>query len=416
MEYFSLINIEEYNKILEKIGKDINLKNELVSINNSYGRYCAREIVAGENLPGFRRSQVDGYAVISQDTFSASSAPVYLKCLGTISVDENASSKSIKSGECYRISTGSMVPKNADSILMIEHANIINNDTIEVIKPVSPMENIIKEDEDIKAGEDILSVGDRISTYHIGILASLGITEVKVYKKIDISIISTGDEIVDITQPITPGKIRDVNSYTLSSLCKKYGTNPKNHNIVKDNDIEIYKKLKLALDESDIVLISGGSSVGTRDLTLNVIHRFKNSNILFHGIAIKPGKPTIMAKIDNKFIFGLPGQVSSSIVSFFLTVLPLIKKFYNNNCSLPYIEATVGTNIKSTLGREEWIKCKTKFNNHEESPAYTVYPVYSKSGVLGSFIKSDGFLVIPSNREGIKAGEKGKFLPYELIL
>jgi len=416
MEYFNLISTEEYSKILEKIKNDISLHSEIIPLDNSYYRYCSGDIFSNTCLPGFRRSQVDGYATISKDTYSASSAPVYLKCLGNLAVNEDVSSKSINPGECYRISTGGMVPNGADSIVMIEHTNLVDENTVEVLKPVSPMENIIKEDEDVKTGEKILSVGDIITTYHIGLLASLGISEIEVFKKIDVSIISTGDEIVNITEKISPGKIRDVNSHTLLSLCKRYGTNPKILGIVEDNAKKIYEKLKLALDKSNLVLISGGSSVGTRDLTLEVIDRFANSKILFHGIAIKPGKPTIMAKIENKFIFGLPGQVSSSIVSFFLTVLPLIKQLYKNNNSLPFINAIAGINIKSTLGREEWVKSKIKYKNEKNDSTFTVYPVYSKSGVLGSFTKSDGFTIIPANREGIKAGENCRFLPYNLIL
>jgi len=414
VEYVNLITKDQYNKILQEIASSFEPPKETLPIDKSFERYSAGNITSSESLPGYRRSQVDGYAVISSDTFSASSAPVYLECLGTLPVDEDASLKSITYGKCYRISTGGMLPANADSVVMIEHTNPVSENTIEIVKPVSPMENVIREDEDIKIGELILSKGDRITSYHIGVLSSLGITEVELFKKLDVSIISTGDEIADIKDAVGPGKVRDVNSHTLLSLCKKYGTNPTALGIVKDNAEKIYEKLRMALEKSDLVLISGGSSVGTRDLTLNIIARFKNSNILFHGIAIKPGKPTIMAKINEKFIFGLPGQVTSSIVSFFLTVLPLIKKLYKNNSSLPFINATAGANIKSTLGREEWVKCRKEFD--KDKMESIVYPVYSKSGVLGSFLKSDGFLIIPSNREGIKKGESGNFLPYDLIL
>ena len=409
MDYFNLITYEEYLKILNSIEVP-KLKKINLPLDESYNRFCYSDIESPSDLPGFSRSQVDGYAVKAEDTFSAASSPVYLNVKGTLRVDENASEYRISNGECFRISTGGMIPEGADSVVMIEHTNPLGNGIVEIVKPVSPLENVIRYDEDVKRGELVVKRGQMLKTPQIGLLASLGVENVDVFEKISIGIISTGDELVDSRSPLLPGKIRDVNSHTLAALCIRYGAAPKLYGIAKDNENEIKAMLEKSLSSNQITLISGGSSVGTRDLTLKVIGDFSDSKIIFHGIGIKPGKPTILSTVRDRFIFGLPGQVMSSIVSFLATVQPLIGQFYGNGESLKYFKVIAGTNIKSTLGRKEWINCKIVSSNESSNSQYQAMPVYSKSGVIGPLLKGDGFIIVDENREGVKKGELVDFI------
>ncbi len=421
MDYFNLISYDRFLNIISNINIT-KLNSVNINLDSAYNRYCYEDIYASENLPGFRRSQVDGFAVKSEDTFSASSSPVYLKIKGKLAVDEDASIHTVKNGECFKISTGGMVPEGADAVVMLEYTSELTEDTVEILRPVAPGENVIKEDEDIKKGDLIIKSGTLLKAHHLGILASLGIKNIRVFEELRIGIISTGNELVDFTKKSRPGKIREVNSHTLMALCKKEQAIPRYYGISKDDEKEIKNLLEKSLEQNHITIISGGSSVGTRDLTLKVIDNIPGSKILFHGIAIKPGKPTIMAAIGDRFIFGLPGQVMSSIVSFLLVIKPLIVKIYQHkiNADLKYLfeysfrysMVTSGSNIKSTLGRLEWVNCRVEKKGNQT----LAYPVYSKSGVLGSMLKSDGFAIIDENREGVKKGETIRFLYFDSIL
>jgi len=282
------------------------LSSEIVPIEEAYSRVTAEDIISPEDLPGFNRSTVDGFAVKASDTFGAKeSSPAYLKIKADIPMGA-IPDFSLSNGEAASIATGGMLPEGADAVVMVEHVNTVSDDLIEVLKAVSPGENVIFLDEDAKKGETIIKAGHRLKPQDIGALAGLGIKDVKVIRKPVISIILTGDEIMPHTEKVTPGKVRDVNSFTLAGLCYENGAIPLKMGIIKDDYNEIKKAVTKAYELSDIVLITGGTSAGTKDLTAKIINEIGLPGVLFHGASIKPGKPIIGGVCNGKPVFGFP--------------------------------------------------------------------------------------------------------------
>lgn len=411
MDFFTLLDPAKVEEVIRDNFPQSS-RHEPCSLVEGRNRYVARDYHAPENLPGFRRSQVDGYAVRASDTFGASgSLPAYLTLKGNLEVDENAKTLRISPGTCYRIATGGMLPEGADAAVMVEYTREAAEESVEIFKPVSPSENIVHEDEDLSRGEVIIRRGERIQPFHIGLLAGSGIQEVEVFSPLKIGIVATGDELIEVSEKAAPGKIRDVNSLTLTSLLVPLGTEIERYGIVKDRFESLHETVSAALSSSDMLLISGGSSVGVRDLTVRVLQSFEKTQILFHGLALKPGKPTIVAKVEEKPVVGLPGHVSSTIVSCLRVVIPLIRHFFHNHEDLQGIWLPAGESFFKTVGREEWIKAHIQ---HEKDQTM-VYPVYSKSGVLGSFLYSDGFVVIPQHLEGVQKGQMCRFIPFHSL-
>ena len=287
-----------------------------ISIENAFGRVLSKDIISPENLPGFNRSTMDGYAVNSADTFGASDTmPVYLQVKGQVLMGHKPEIK-LQRGEACQIPTGGMLPDGADAVVMFEHTSLIDNKMVEIMKTVSPGENVIMFDEDVRKGEVILSSGHRLRPQDIGALAGLGILELKVYKRPVVAIISTGDEVVPPDKPLSGGEVRDINSYNLSGMISACHAIPLKKGIVKDNLDKLRETVKQTLDESDMLLITGGSSVGVADYTAKVINELGFPGVLFHGVAMKPGKPVIGGIVDGSPVFGLPGHPAAITVSF----------------------------------------------------------------------------------------------------
>ncbi|MBF0233673.1 MAG: molybdopterin molybdotransferase MoeA, partial [Desulfamplus sp.] len=271
---------------------------EKVHLSKALSRVLATDIYADQDIPGFRRSTMDGYAVHSASTFGASeSNPAWITVAGAIAMGD-VPEFSIESGQSAKISTGGMLPDGADSVVMVEHTESVDDSTVEIYKSVAPLQNVIDYNEDFKKGEKILEAGTLIRPQEAGLAAALGICELPVYRFPKVGIISTGDEIVPVDETPQPGKIRDINSHTLASLVIQAGAQPVQYGIIKDSQKQLSEVCARALDETDMVLISGGSSVGTRDFTIDVLSSLKDTKILVHGISISPGKPTILAKSD----------------------------------------------------------------------------------------------------------------------
>lgn len=399
------IQVNEARSLLEKHITPVN-KSEEVSIEDAYGRVLAEDILSPENLPGFDRSTVDGFAVISSDTFGATeSMPVYLEVKGEIMMGEEPSIK-LKKGKTVRIATGGMLPDGADSVVMFEHVQFIDERLIEVFKPVAPGENVISSDEDIRKGELVLEKGHRLRPQDVAALAAIGITRVKVYKKPIVSIISTGDEIIPPDSPIRPGKVRDVNSFNLAGLIAISGGVAVKKGIFRDVYEEIFRVLKESLSESDMVIITGGSSVGVRDLTETVINSLGSPGVLFHGINLKPGKPTIGAVIGGIPVMGLPGHPAAVTVCFELFVEPLIRllsgerrREFSEKAS---ITAKLAKNISSTQGREEHVRVRLE----ERDGELWAIPILGKSGLIRTLVLADGKIIIPSHLRGIESGQE----------
>lgn len=373
-----------------------------VYLEKAYDLVISEDIVSPEDLPAFNKSTVDGYAVNATDTFGATeSMPSYLNVVAEILMGEKPGFI-LKRGEVAKIPTGGMLPSGADSVVMFEHTQYIDDKTLEILKPVSPGENVIQAGEDAKKGEVIFKAGYRLSPQAIGALAGLGVEEVKVYEKPVVSIISTGDEIVPVGTPLRLGQVRDINTYTLACLIEKSGGIPLKKGIFKDDYESIYKAVQESLTESSLILISGGSSVGTKDMTEKVINDIGKPGVLFHGVSLKPGKPTIGGVIENVPIIGLPGHPGAVIICFDVFVKPLLSELSGSVKEKPFkrdtiIKAKISRNVSSSPGREEHVAVKLE----EKDGTLHAIPLLAKSGIITTLTQADGVIIIPISKNGI---------------
>ncbi len=382
------------------------LQVEKVDLFNALGRCLAEDIYSDEPIPGFTRSTMDGFAVNSSDTFGASpSQPSYLRVIGDIKMGE-ISDGHLNSEEAFKIATGGALPFGSDAVVMIEETEWLDDITIGVHKPVAPGENVIFKGEDVKAGEKICCKGSIIRPQDLGILAGIGVTEVPVLKRIRVGILSTGNEIVEPqVKKLLPGKIRDINSYTIYGLVQEMNAEASFYGIIPD-EFEILKQMvEKALTENDIVVLSGGSSVGTKDLTARILEELEGFKQLFHGISIKPGKPTLAATKEDKLIVGLPGHPVSAMVVFDVIVGPLIA----DKSKGPKCIAVMGSNVASSPGRQDYVRVKLI----NEDGHIKAVPILGKSGLISTMVESEGFVVIPLDKEGIAVGEKVEVNLYE---
>ncbi|MCR5522362.1 MAG: molybdopterin molybdotransferase MoeA [Clostridia bacterium] len=377
--------------IREKTGA-MRPETEYVNLNSARGRVLSGDILSNEDVPSFSRTVVDGFAVIAKDTFGASdSIPAQLETVGEVLMGEDTDLV-IERGRCAKISTGGMLPKGADAAVMVEHTESENGLCL-VYKAVSPNENITKKGDDIKEGEIALKSGRRIDTAETAVLASLGVYEVPVYKKPVIAVISTGDELEN--DDVTAGKIRDVNSFMLSCAAMQYGCEVITYGAVKDDRKLIKSAVSQCLEKADCVIISGGSSAGTRDMTVSILE--ETGEVYFHGLAMKPGKPTIFGMAGGKPVFGLPGHPLAAYFVFRLVVTEFIKSLTGTEDREIVTVARLSENVPSNNGREEYLCVKINENNE-------AVPLHTKSGIISVLSKADGFIKIERNTEGLFKG------------
>ncbi len=380
------------------------LPKEKVPLQEAYYRITYEDVLAPEDLPGFNRSTVDGFAVKAMDTFGAKeSSPAYLTIKGEIPMG-GVPHFSIFNGQCASIATGGMLPEGADAVVMIEHVNIVSEDLIEVLRAVSPWENVIFKDEDVKKGEVVIRAGKRLKPQDIGALAGLGITEVIVSKKPIVSIILTGDEIVPHTEKVSPGQVRDINSFTLAGLAQKTGAIPIKFGIVKDNYSEIKATVQEGYSRGDIIIITGGTSAGIKDMTARVIDELGLPGVLFHGVSIKPGKPIIGGVCNGKPVFGLPGHPVAVYLCFELFIRPLIEHMMGleEKSFKKIVKAKMARSIHSQAGREDFIRVSLEERNGQ----LWAVPLLSKSGLIMSLVKADGIVHINSQLLGVEEGQE----------
>lgn len=397
---FSSFTIEEAKEIISR-KQSYNLDIETINIEKCLGRITAKDIISECNVPGFRRSIMDGYAVRFEDLKKASpSKPRTLKLVGEVEMGKSPTFK-IEAGECGYIPTGGMLPLGADSIIIIE--NTKRNDDKTILAQVATVkgEYIVAEDEDVKKGAIVIKSGKKIRPYEIGVLCSIGCNKVEVFKQPKIGIISTGDEIVAVNEIPKLGQVRDINTYLLLSLIQDSYAEPVIYDVTRDEFTEIFNVASKAIKECDIVLIVGGSSVGIKDETLRVLKSMERSEILIHGLALKPGKPTIVASCDNKIVFGMPGHplscavVYKTLVSFYLSCITKhIQEEYPTTCKFV-------TDYEKTKGREEYIPV----NIEEREGKLFANPIRSKSGIITTFSKAWGYVKTDKELEKIYDGE-----------
>ncbi|MCF6249498.1 MAG: molybdopterin molybdotransferase MoeA [Desulfobacula sp.] len=390
----SLEEVMDLAKIFSQVGS------ENIDVVDAYSRILARDLVAPRDMPGFRRATMDGYAVKASSTFGASeSNPAWLEIAGTILMGDIPDFE-LKAGQAAKISTGGMIPKGADSVVMVEHTDMVDDISVEIYKSVAPLQHVIDAKEDFTNQEIVLTKGTFIRPQEEGLAAGLGFSSIKVYKTPRVGIISTGDEIIPINQEPEPGKIRDINSYALSGFIREAHATPLLYGIVKDDPTLLKQTIEKALHETDMVLISGGSSVGTRDFTVDVLSALPDTKILVHGMSVSPGKPTILAKSGEKPVWGLPGQVVSAMVVLKIIVIPFLNRLmgYGKIDRTVRVPARLSRNVASAQGRRDFVRVLLE----KDGDALVAKPVLGKSGLIRTMIHADGLLEIGDHVEGLE--------------
>ena len=379
----------------------------LIPLEQALGRFLAEDLVADRDLPGFDRATMDGYAVGAASTYGASEgSPAYLSLVGAVGMGQTPDHR-VGPGQASRIATGGMLPQGADAVVMIEHAEAIDDTTLEVYRSVAPGQHVVARDEDAARGEVLLPAGRRLRAQEIGLLAACGHTSVRVFDVPRVGIISTGDEVVPVTAEPAPGQVRDVNAYTLAALVAQAGGAPERYGIVKDRYEDLLDVCLRALTENDMVLVSGGSSVGTRDLTEAVLSALSESSILVHGVSISPGKPTILARCGTKAFWGLPGHVTSAMVVFMVLVRPFLIHIGGGTGETPVrVRARLARNVASAQGRVDYVRVRLT----EKEGQLWADPILGASGLIRTMIAADGLMAVDLNSEGLERGAEVEVL------
>ena len=389
---------------------------EIVKLEDAAGRIIANDVIAKEGVPAFDRSMVDGFAVVASDTFGCSDAlPALLELAGEVEMGA-VPTCTCTPGVCVRIPTGGQVPQGADAVVMLEYCEEYGDGTVGVARPAAPGDSIAFENDDVKPGQVLIAAGTRLLPHHIGTLASLGMTEFDVLAEpaagamgdtvasdipcakgegLRVGIISTGDEIVDASQTPVASQMRDVNAPLLAAAVERLGAQIERFPIVPDEYEVLLDTVKRALASCDMVLLSGGSSAGEKDNTARVLSEL--GRMLFHGIAVKPGKPTMCADVQSKPVFGLPGHPVAAYFMFLELVAPLL---CGNERVRTRVQARLSQGIPSNHGREELVA--VRLEQHDEGRI--AVPVRGKSGLISLLCNADGYVKIGRNQEGAAIG------------
>jgi molybdopterin molybdotransferase len=402
MQFFKVKTVEETFALIEEKIPSIK-ETEVRRLEDALHYILAEPVRASENVPGFDRSTVDGYAVKAKDTYGSSeSMPGFLNVTGEVKMGEEPR-VTVGPGEAVYVPTGGMLPPGSDSVLMIEHCEDVSG-LLNTYKQIAPGENVIRAGEDIREGEELLKAGTKLRPQELGALAALGVTDVKVFRKLKVGYLSSGDEIVPFqTKTISIGQIRDVNYLTVLGLAKEWGFEVLYGGIVRDDYTEFKDKARELYDQVDCLLLSGGSSVGAKDYTTEVIQSLGDPGVFIHGISIKPGKPTILALAGDKPVMGLPGHPASAMIIFKLFGFRLLNKLQGEIIGKQpdRVFARITKNIPSSMGRADYIRVRL----FEEQGEWWAEPIIGKSGLITTLVKSDGIVEITSEKEGISQGE-----------
>ncbi|MCR4667162.1 MAG: molybdopterin molybdotransferase MoeA [Desulfovibrio sp.] len=390
-------------------------ESEELLLDDCLGRVLAEDVTAPSDLPGFDRSTVDGYAVHARDCFGASeSNPALLRIAPPTPMGE-PNVTPLAEGEAAPILTGGMLPPGADACAMVEHTRLSGTD-VEIIRPVAPGDHVTYHDEDASKGEILLCKGCCLGAQEIGLLAAFGMTAVRTVRRPKTVIFSTGDEIVPIEVCPNPGQVRDVNAHALLALCREYGADVRLAGIVKDDSKVLADRIAEVLPGTDIVVLSGGSSAGMRDHTVSVFSGFSGAELLVHGVAVSPGKPFILASLGRKCLMGLPGHVTSALITARLFLTPLLRQMQGlptRQC--PGTPCRLAHDTSSPLGRRDFIRvCLVRkkdgtVKTRDGLPLVKTLP--QPSGCITSLTRADGLVVCPEDRDGLHAGEALDLLP-----
>jgi molybdopterin molybdotransferase len=389
-----LISREEALKRIMSSIKPIE-RTEKAPIEESANRVLAENIVADRDVPPFNRAAMDGYAVKAEDTYGASEqAPKALKVVAMLHAGESTE-KTIAEGECIRIATGCSVPPGADAVVMVEFTEEVEG-KVSVFKAVHPGANISPKGEDMKQGEAMLKKEEVLTPAKVGVLAALGRKTALVYGKPRVAVVPTGTEVSELGSPLKGAQVYDVNSYTVSSVLGMNGAKVSRSPVVPDSFEQLQYAVKNFLSH-DLIVFSGGSSVGERDLLFRVLK--ETGKVSFHGVQIKPGKPTLFGFVNETPVFGMPGYPTSCLSNAYVFLVPAVRKMARlPPKSLNTVKAKMGKRIVSASGREQFLPVKLADGK--------AYPVFKKSGDITSLAKADGYIILPVNLDVIEENEE----------
>lgn len=393
----AFISLEDGMRILLECVTPISRQEE-VGLLEATGRVLAEPVVAGMSVPPFPRAAMDGYAVIAEDTFGAGNFnPVRLSLIEVIHAADIAE-REVGRGTCIQVATGSPIPRGADAVVQVEDTELEEPgqaDKVKIYKPVYPRQNVSPQGEDIQAGREILAAGTRLDPSKIGVLAALGLTRIPVFARPAVAVIPSGNEIVTPGDPLEPGKIYDINSYTLAALIQEAGGVPRLFPIMKDTLEDVRRTLRDAL-ACDLTVLSGGSSVGERDVMVEAVESL--GEVKFHGIAVKPGKPTLCGVIEGKLVLGMPGYPTSCLTNGYGLLVPLLRKV----ARLPElrtggVQLPMSRRYTSTIGRHQYLPVRIEGGE--------VVPAFKESGAITSMADAEGYIEIPANVDLVEKGE-----------
>lgn len=390
----SLIGIKEAYELLWPEVQPVQ-RVKVVPLLEAAGAVLAEEVVADLDVPPFSRAAMDGYAVKAEDTFGASGLkPRFFNLVEVIHAGEVAE-KEIASGQCIQVGTGAPKPKGADAVLMVEDTER-DGQQVKTYRPVYPGANIMERGADIAAGQKIISKETYLNPSIIGVLAALGRAQVKVYDKPRVAVVPSGNEIRSPGKSLGPGEIYDVNSYTLAALVREHGGQPMIYDVLPDNSGEIKESLLKALADCDLAVLSGGSSAGERDVMVDALPEL--GRLIFHGIAVKPGKPTMAAVISEKLVLVMPGYPTSCLTNAYVLLVPMLRKMAHLPEVVPHkVKGVLSRKVISTVGRYQLLTVRVKDGEIE--------PAFKESGAITSMALAHGYVEIPENVDLVDKGE-----------
>jgi molybdopterin molybdotransferase len=403
------LKVKTSEEVLEIIAGFEPLESEELDLVSARGRVLAEEVRSHEPLPHFRRATMDGFAVRARDTFGASeSLPALLESAGEVLMGQAVSAE-INPGNAITIPTGGMLPEGSDAVVMVEYTSPLDLQTIEVTRPVAPGDNVLQIGEDVSVGEVLFPRGWRLRPQDLGMLAAVGYGRVWVHRRPRVAVVSTGDEVVSVeTLSVPMGKIRDINTVTLAGQVEECGAVVGLRTLVTDSLEALVETCRTAMEDHDVVLLSGGSSVGVRDYTLRILESFPDAELLVHGIAIRPGKPTILARIGKKIFWGLPGQPVSALMICRIFAVPSLERLEGLVRSVEVDEgkntlsAVLSRQLPSLHGRTDCVPVALSIQEGE----LMATPVFGKSAMIGILAKAHGYIMISEHVEGLDQGTR----------
>ena len=399
-----LMAFKEAKKIISIQLKPPLLGTEDISLLDAHNRILAGKVTSALDIPPFDRSTVDGYAVKAEDTFGAEeNNPVKILVNGMVHIGESPTTKVVK-GEAAEIVTGAPIPEGADAVVMVEDTHRVK-DTLRIYRAVTPNENVMKKGADIKKASVVLKKSQVLGSREIGVLAALGKDHVQVYVKPTVAVLSTGAEVTEPGKKLPAGKIYDINAYSLTTAVLESGGKPVYLGIVPDESPKLHAALEKALATADMVITSGGVSVGPKDLMPETVKALGKPGLIVCGVAVKPGKPTTIALIGNKPIFALPGHPTSALLLFHLFARPVIQAWAGRpDEETIAVKASAGARMFSARGRRTFVMVKLKGDSPKQLVAEPV--ATGSSGAISTLAKADGFVEIPENQQFIDVDEE----------